>query len=819
MSEKKIRQKELKRRNVIDSIRRIEDFLANYDADRDINEVAIRMSRLDLLMENFEEIQGEYETLDENEEFVAANFDIRAMVEEQFFRVKSGLVSKVPPSNPNPIQTPTSVTHNSGVKLPTIVLPHFDGDLNEWLTFHDSYTSLIHTSREIPNIQKFQYLRSALKGEALKIIESLTITSDNYPVAWEALLNRYANKYILKKKHLQALITPPKLAVKSVLMIRDVVDEFQRHVKILNQLGEPTDQWSSLLVQLLSSRIDELTLKEWEDYVSGEEEPSYDNFIKYLSRKIRTLELLSITSQGVQPSSQVKQFNQLKRNSTSTNSRVNSYVSTDYNLPECFACNQRHFLVKCPTFEKMQLKDRLNLVNTKKICSNCFRNDHFARKCQSKFSCRICQKRHHSMLHPGFESQAISRITPFTNSNVTSFNNDFNVLTANSIQSTNPKVTHSGANVLLSTVVLIIQDGYGKQYFARALLDSGSQCNLMSDQLCRRLRLVRNRTNQPVFGIGASPTETFGSVYTNISSRYSNFSIPMEFLVLRQITTNLPTHTIPTTEWRIPENIFLADPEFNISKGIELILGAEYFFSFLKGGRIQIGNPSPVLIESVFGWFATGTVMVNPIITCQMHCFSTIESIDRNLEKFWQIEDIDATIPSANDEICEQFFRETTTRDVTGRYMVKYPKKRDMSKLIGESYSHALRRMESLERRLDRTPELKIKYHDFITEFINMGHMRKVSVSEEIPPVVYYLPHHPVLNESSTTTKVRAVFDASMKFKRHTISRSNNPGRFIKFSSQIPQIQGSANSRYREDVSSNSNSSRRSPSTTFVMAV
>ncbi|XP_055632947.1 uncharacterized protein LOC129773374 [Toxorhynchites rutilus septentrionalis] len=357
------------------------------------------------------------------------------------------------------------------------------------------------------------------------------------------------------------------------------------------------------------------------------------------------------------------------------------------------------------------------------------------------------------------------QMTHNTSSNVTCFNDDLNVMTANSIRSTNPETISTGANVLLSTVLLMIQDGYGKEHLARALLDSGSQCNLMSEQLCQRLRLARKRTNQPIFGIGASQTQTLGSVSTNIRSRCSNFSIPLEFLVLRQITTNLPTHTIPSNEWMIPRNINLADPEFHVSKGIELILGAEHLFSFLKGGRIQIGNPSPVLVESVFGWFATGNVNANPnpVVACQTFCFSTIESIASNLEKFWQIEDIDATIPSPNEQICEQFYRETTTRDTTGRYIVKYPKKDNITKLIGESYSHALQRMEILERRLDKTPELKTNYHNFIAEFIELGHMRKVSTNETIPPVVYYLPHHPVLKDSSTTTKVRSVFYASMK--------------------------------------------------------
>lgn len=126
MSEKKMKQKELKRRNIMDSISRIDEFLNNYNPERDSQEVAIRLNRLDKLMENFEDIQGEYETFDDSMEFLKGNMSIRARVEEQYFRVKGGLTSLLPP--PAPVATPTitsvpAISHSIGVKLPTITLP------------------------------------------------------------------------------------------------------------------------------------------------------------------------------------------------------------------------------------------------------------------------------------------------------------------------------------------------------------------------------------------------------------------------------------------------------------------------------------------------------------------------------------------------------------------------------------------------------------------------------------------------------------------------------------------------------------------------
>ena len=64
-----------------------------------------------------------------------------------------------------------------------------------------------------------------------------------------------------------------------------------------------------------------------------------------------------------------------------------------------------------------------------------------------------------------------------------------------------------------------------------------------------------------------------------------------------------------------------------------------------------------------------------------------------------------------------------------------------------------------------REPKFKEKYVEFMREFISMGHLELVPLDSEEPDVTkcFYVPHHGVLKESSTTTKLRVVFDASAK--------------------------------------------------------
>ena len=68
-----------------------------------------------------------------------------------------------------------------------------------------------------------------------------------------------------------------------------------------------------------------------------------------------------------------------------------------------------------------------------------------------------------------------------------------------------------------------------------------------------------------------------------------------------------------------------------------------------------------------------------------------------------------------------------------------------------------------LEQTLHRDESLLKKYSCFIPEFLDLGHLEKVESLELDVYPNYYLPHHCVLKEDSSTTKLRVVFDASSK--------------------------------------------------------
>ncbi|XP_055590334.1 uncharacterized protein LOC129742461 [Uranotaenia lowii] len=774
-----------RRDTLIASLGRAEVFIDGYDEQRDQPQVKIRLEYFDSMWTALEQVQGELEDTEATEEGRTQNAELRANFEPRLFKVKGDLMSKLPATTsfetPNP-QPSLSTTHLSGIKLPTISLPEFDGDYEQWLPFHDTYIALIHNNPDLPPIQKFHYLRAALKGEAAQLVESISISSANYNLAWNMLTGRYANEYLLKKKHLQALFDIPRVRKETAATLHSLVDDFERHTKILHQLGEPTDSWSAILEHLLCTQLHDDSLRAWEDHASTIENPNYACIIEFLQRRIRVLESISVnhhpsSSNIVAPPQHAKRF--------TSHQRLLSFSSTAATNWNCPACHQQHTLLKCSKFHRMPVNERLKIVTTKGFCINCLLPNQAGHNC-STHNCRHCGRRHHSLLHihrsdegrrnnSEHQPNSSTPVVVQTNSSSPRASPAQQTSAATAavvphIESSTP-ISQPNETVFLMTAIVNVVDAFGKPHPARALLDSASQPNLITERMAQLLRVKRHRVNVTIMGAGQLSKPVRESIFTQVKSRSSNFCCDANFLVMHKVTANLPAQDVSQLGWKLPKEISLADPSFHRSQPIDLVLGARHFHDFFPtAARLQIDNRLPLLVDSVFGWIVSGSgTYVGPdgeeeVDKRLQTTVVSMVSLEQIIERFWTTESlcINDTY-SAEEKFCETLYDSTTTRNEEGRYLVRLPRKADFNVMIGNSKASALRRYQLLERRLDRNPELKEEYDRFMREYLSLGHMKLVNTDDDRSPVSYYLPHHPVIKDSSTTTKVRVVFDGSSK--------------------------------------------------------
>ncbi|XP_046393727.1 uncharacterized protein LOC124161449 [Ischnura elegans] len=108
---------------------------------------------------------------------------------------------------------------------------------------------------------------------------------------------------------------------------------------------------------------------------------------------------------------------------------------------------------------------------------------------------------------------------------------------------------------------------------------------------------------------------------------------------------------------------------------------------------------------------------------------------------------------------CEEHFINNFKRDKEGRFILKLPLKESVTQL-GESRDIAIRRFLLLERRLQRDRNYRAAYIAFMDDYEKQLHM-EVIPDPESKGITYYIPHHAVIKPSSSTTKLRVVFDAS----------------------------------------------------------
>lgn len=186
------------------------------------------------------------------------------------------------------------------------------------------------------------------------------------------------------------------------------------------------------------------------------------------------------------------------------------------------------------------------------------------------------------------------------------------------------------------------------------------------------------------------------------------------------------------SDLKLPNNIKLADKNFNKSTPIDLLLGANLFFDILCVGQIKLGNNKPIIQKTKLGWIISGALHLPKYTDGTVVCnLATIDQqLHEQVKQFWILEELNGQKCLSKEELeCEQHCMRTFKRDSNGRLEVSLPLKNNSMKL-GEFERIATDRCLALERRLQRNAELKTRYEDFMDEYESLGHMSVVDTCD-----------------------------------------------------------------------------------------
>jgi hypothetical protein len=317
--------------------------------------------------------------------------------------------------------------------LPKLSLPEYHGDVLQWHQFWDQFSSLVD-SRRLSDVDKFLYLSSILRGEAKKLVEGLAATNENYNIAVAILKARYGRIELVKDAHYSALnkIAPASTAVADC---RQVLNELERHFRVLRALGEDTthsyfrflilEKFPEDLVYELKKRTKEDSVteirKELEGLISAKEDASrvakgketntsYTTEALHVSDRPRKGGFKKTYISNPQFKHQVNHPKRAASHPQHCNKNVKrkldavcgtvtndpSSTKTVFKKPrmECVLCSGNHGSVDCYQFKTNS--ERRNKLSDR--CYRCLKRGHWMTHCNFKKPCFICRSVDHTDL-------------------------------------------------------------------------------------------------------------------------------------------------------------------------------------------------------------------------------------------------------------------------------------------------------------------------------------------------------------------------------------------------------------------------------------
>lgn len=355
----------------------------------------LRMKRVNELYNAFEEYNDELAILDPNEAHQTEFINIQ----ERFYSVASRVENIVNPASTSDAGSDRQdvVSRNCNleirkrrIKLPEAALPTFDGKYEGWLSFKNAFHNMIGSQDDLSDVDKLQYLKAALIGEAANKVRIFEIDGINYSNAWDVLEKSYEVKRVLISRHLSLIVNTPVLEKETASGLTKIADDMQQHVAALSTLGVSVGP--EMVIHIIESKLPRITLEKWEATLERDEFPQLDQIYEFL---YKTAVCASKRERAKSTETEKSKFEPpAKRKRIFSNNQT--FVLNA--VRNCTVCKvKKHPLYMCEKFKQLPVHKRIEVVKDSKLCYNCLRSH---RDTPCKFSaCRICQKRHNTLIH------------------------------------------------------------------------------------------------------------------------------------------------------------------------------------------------------------------------------------------------------------------------------------------------------------------------------------------------------------------------------------------------------------------------------------
>ena len=670
---------------------------------------------------------------------------------------------------PPPAHEPSSLFVQS---LPRLNLPKFSGEPAEWPRWFALYKSLVHEQKSLSSTEKMAHLQSAVTGLAQRTIGGMLYDGSLYEDAVKALKVRFGREEDIVTANFQAVFGCQSPTHLDPVTLERFHAAIHCAVTVLQNLGYHGDLHSSENLRRVVEKLPPELKRDWGEHVMDMEpiRPNLIDFDAWLRKQVRIALNYAAVSKVPKRSAAEKRPPRTKKNDELSPAMQRTALSTEAEVTRrssCICCGEPHAVTTCAIFMQKTVDERALLVAKAKCCFFCLKKNHAVKNCRFAKVCIVdgCRMRHHRMLHGS------KRIAPGALSSAEKIATEGSSSAERVVAASGDR----GQNTtLLQLVPVIILGKNGVRKTVCALLDPGSQTSLCREDVVTELGLSGESQLlrlQNVEGCGAAQrTKRLQLKVLPVEPGSSPITVPEVFSV-KDIKVTVP-HVQKRASWTHLQDVTLPSCDGKV----ELLLGANVLEAILQL-EVRVGKPGqPVGIRTAFGWTLTGAVsdLVPGHLRSVMLQSALVVKEDDFLQDWWTTESFGTKfegLTRSQEDFRAEELMENTICKREDRYEVGLLWKSDAVDLP-DNYKMAYRRLQSLERSLDRDPKKAAAYTETLMGYVAKGHARKVTPDERMTdnPKRWLLPHHAVVNP--TKPKVRVVFDAAAEWANMSLNKA-----------------------------------------------
>jgi len=679
-------------------------------------------------------------------------------------------------------------------QLKRVTLPVFSGDKRTYQNWKAAFTACVDKAPATAEYKLLQ-LRECLAGVALKTIEGLGHSATAYETAKERLERKFGGQRRQVALYLEEVdnfrpISPDNF--RDLEKFADLLDITIVNLKEADRSGELND---GLLYMKLQKKIPAKMLANYHRWVFEKHkresvETLREWVIQEAEFQTRALEVAYGFSTSRPGKFDAKKFKKESTYSYFGKSHTKSDVSVQrpYSSRTCRVCNGPHGVWACPEFKHMNTQIRWECAKQNKLCFRCLGEGHQGQFCDRTRVCGInnCKEVHHRLLHSN-SSQSPSTASGKTYETVnektqsprpqetkvgeSSVRSEGETKEADSSYTTVTAKKGTSGTIALRTIPVYLRNGV-KRMKVNALLDDASTKTYINSDVAAELGL-QGCLQQVNVSVLNGHVETFQTspVECTIESLDGKSKLSITAFTAEKVTGDLRAIDWNTFSRQWPHLQKLEFPKLGSKPTVDVLIGLDctdlhYSFKDVRGAPGQ-----PVARLTPLGWTCIGNagnseqINTNFAYTYFSADQQDMEKINSMMMRFWEIETtgVEKVEVFRPDEKAALRVAEKSITHNGECYKIAIPWK-DKFNSLPNNIEMAERRLQNLERRLSKQPDVAEEYSKIIDGHLKKGYITKLPPIENDNKTKWYLPHFPVVKKTRSTTKVRIVFDASARY-------------------------------------------------------